>query len=1214
MNSKRNGYGISGSSYDVRQKINAKVIGVLRYNNDIRSSLMSRNIGMYTHAHLDEGIGYISNLYSLETSKPFSLGEDGLLGYTHINESSYQKKISHIYGFGDVIEYYKHNYNSRQGYLRQYNNYNDYLSFIDDVTGGNIPFLSFMHNIFNSSTPYVGNEEQMTVQSVLYNFIQNDTSGLFGRYDDMQFALQKDRIGTVTPDPIGALSGVVTTNINSLTGTDTPLGLITNNVYANTLRNSAYFNSIRNTRYITPSVYQQLGNKTNTIHYLSSLGNEFITDSIESRLSEDFSYDLSVRYIEHLPDISNERDRVIDNSDNIDTLYENISRNIYNIFNVNNSINQYQSYYNPNDNTRTVRGAADIVVGNKLYYSWDEGDIFGVEPNVTSFHYQETNRGYIEDVINENSILNKTQKLFTSHNENGIDTLVGRFHTSGGHDKTHNEVSLLQSAVTSFGMSHGRNLLTEAAYKYNMKPKTNGYSNPYCRVWTYHNQYEKINNLIRPFSEDESILDVSDIQSSWWRFGRRKGSAQRLSDNSSLNRNGFVNITPTNNDSENAVDIKQCMFSIENLAWKDVKTDIENGIKPLSPEQIGPNGGRIMWFPPYDLKFNESVQVQWQPNDFIGRGEKIYTYTNTDRSGTLSFILLVDHPSIVDMWKKNGATGNVQDDEQSLLRFFAGCSTLKLNDADGYIHPDIIVPEKEDEPIPYIEDNNTEDIIFYIFFPNNYAISDIPGDNDKFDYLINNYESKKDGNLGILYEGYKWQYPVENEESFKVLKENLLETNYKNNGNSHLNSSIREAGYEDATNSLYEIATGNVLKNKMVVSARIEGYASNHGYKKNNEELIRRRVKFAGEFLRKKLGIEVEINADMDEKERLLPGSIINVDDNDCQNISGLSAKKARCAKVILTTKNTNVTDDLKDSLVPTVTTNISKDVSLVMNPNSFNYYGELTKQQQRAKNLSESIVDINDSIKTQMEQISIITKEYNISTVRRSGNELKDLSLKLTQQKEDEALEEIRKNKEEINELNNNATPQRWDAEAQYFSMLQDNDYFTYSRIIDKIKYFIPAYHSITPEGFNARLGFLHQCTRQGMTRSTSDMNTFASAGNLAFGRPPICVLRIGDFYHTKIIIESVTIDYENSQWDLNPEGIGIQPTFARVSLQFKFLGGSDLEAPIARLQNAVSFNYYANQSVYDDRSDIGIYDTSKQKPIISGTPWKPSLKNNYK
>jgi hypothetical protein len=70
------------------------------------------------------------------------------------------------------------------------------------------------------------------------------------------------------------------------------------------------------------------------------------------------------------------------------------------------------------------------------------------------------------------------------------------------------------------------------------------------------------------------------------------------------------------------------------------------------------------------------------------------------------------------------------------------------------------------------------------------------------------------------------------------------------------------------------------------------------------------------------------------------------------------------------------------------------------------------------------------------------------------------------------------------------------------------------------------------------------------------------------------------------------MTINYDDPQWDLNPEGIGVMPMFAKINLDFTFIGGSDLAGPIARLQNAVSFNYYANASVYDNRAERVEYD----------------------
>jgi hypothetical protein len=96
------------------------------------------------------------------------------------------------------------------------------------------------------------------------------------------------------------------------------------------------------------------------------------------------------------------------------------------------------------------------------------------------------------------------------------------------------------------------------------------------------------------------------------------------------------------------------------------------------------------------------------------------------------------------------------------------------------------------------------------------------------------------------------------------------------------------------------------------------------------------------------------------------------------------------------------------------------------------------------------------------------------------------------------------------------------------------------------------------------------------------SDLN----ARNTSFGPPPICVLRVGDFYHSKVIFRDLNITFDDSTWDLNPEGIGVQPMIANVTLQINFIGGQGLEKPIERLQNALSSNFYANTEMYDERS----------------------------
>ena len=78
--------------------------------------------------------------------------------------------------------------------------------------------------------------------------------------------------------------------------------------------------------------------------------------------------------------------------------------------------------------------------------------------------------------------------------------------------------------------------------------------------------------------------------------------------------------------------------------------------------------------PPYGLRFNEDTSVQWNEHSFIGRGENVFTYTNTSRSGTLDFMMVVDHPSILDYstWYGESQPDKLPKDTD-VLRFFAGC-------------------------------------------------------------------------------------------------------------------------------------------------------------------------------------------------------------------------------------------------------------------------------------------------------------------------------------------------------------------------------------------------------------------------------------------------------------------------------------------------------------------------------------------------------------
>jgi hypothetical protein len=167
---------------------------------------------------------------------------------------------------------------------------------------------------------------------------------------------------------------------------------------------------------------------------------------------------------------------------------------------------------------------------------------------------------------------------------------------------------------------------------------------------------------------------------------------------------------------------------------------------------------------------------------------------------------------------------------------------------------------------------------------------------------------------------------------------------------------------------------------------------------------------------------------------------------------------------------------------------------------------------------------------------------------------------------------------------------------ECDYFDLISEENEFIYDSLKEKFKFFHPAFHAITPEGLNSRLTFLNQCVRPGATipvkKEGGGLSTTDAATNTAFGAPPICVLRVGDFYHSKIAIDNISYSYDDNLLDLNPEGIGVQPMIASVTITFKYLGGQGLKEPVSRLQNALSFNYYANTEMYDDRAILTVTD----------------------
>ena len=804
----------------------------------------------------------------------------------------------------------------------------------------------------------------------------------------------------------------------------------------------------------------------------------------------------------------------------------------------------------------SVMGRKKDAKNSAIYEYYQEFDNGSVKTRVKSSN--ETSDGFTAKIGfgsgNYSQILRATNNVFRSDEAK---SLINRFHTT----KTDFSDDELVSSYSRFGLSRGRNLLR----KNGQADTSTGFHNPYCRVWTAHHQYSTMKDRIRPFMDGGNFKSIADTQKDLGAL--RPNGANRLSDNSVLMDSGFVRVSPHNTMFNTGYDsLKKYMFSIENLAWKDFARD-----EFLYPEQRGMYGGRIMWFPPYNLKFTENVNTSWRDNEFIGRGEKIYTYANTERGGTLSFTLLIDHPSILNKWRgTKDINGSAKEEmEQDILRYFAGCGELDPSIGRGGIKKDDIDSQEDEDLTPKPKpDAQYIDFKYVMFFPNNFS--------------ANSYRKKPKEAIDKIN-----QYEMTNgvdpfTEMDKKYKDQILSPeNYFNNSIYGLNTAqglrdnIKDIdkmlnvgtdpdhvfSYEELRDDLQEKFGGDNIfgldsKNYEIGEIVIDGYASDAGYIKYNKILAEDRAKLiaaiAGYVCK-------SVDTSKIKKGKYLELTVGRAGGNK-DDVDDKFAKIARSSVITFRVK-------LKDNIKPEGADG-NKDV--VAKPII------LGAPIEPIGNIRASIYNAQSGL-----ELEGVPKE-NTEDIAPGGDIEKDPENIVT-------VTTVKKT-EQKNEYT-------YGNEYLYFKKISAEDKMVYKSIVDKVRFFEPAFHSLTPEGFNARLNFLHQCTRQGPTigshsgNKTDEMGGASdyrgSAANLAFGRPPYCILRIGDFYFSKICIQSISINYDNNggtQWDLNQEGIGVQPMMANIDINFMFIGGQDIDGPVNSLQNAITNNYYANSSIYDD------------------------------
>lgn len=931
--------------------------------------------------------------------------------------------------------------------------------------------------------------------------------------------------------------------------------------------------------------------------------------------------------------------------------------------------NDYKVRINDETMSKSWAGGA-----GRTYYEYYEKE--GNNPKLKDLTDSQFGDFYADIQPDNHTLISKTKKWFQQEENDYIgrrfSTLISRFHSNNDEESLEEiENSVALQAGSKYGLSHGRNLLK-------LQPDdSRGYEDPYCRVWKWHKQYSRlVKDTIRPFEVKQKDLEENY---NWSVFRSKKpnekfeGGGDRLEMYGSMydnngNTTGLVNITPSIDKAsgKQIVDVKKCMFSIENLAWKGVFNNHdsfdENG---LSPEQKGPLGGRIMWFPPYDIKFNESTQANWQTNEFIGRGEPIYTYANTQRSGTLTFKLLIDHPAILDYWKRRDNEGSVAqsgiDDvfskEQELLRFFAGCSIL-MADKTKYAQVDKEVETNVKDPTQSPTKTQGNVINFFVFFPNNYSGIDdkVGGVVDPIDYLMNGVGCQKYTDIG----------KIDDKDSYKDLNTDPSAI-YTYNG-------VTVGGYEMRTQPGISIIQSNTTSNwicdvsdntgeyyslvKMAGSEAMaeSGYSPDAPLEKKiewnkmryyyradkdtlNQILVGDENDGAVSYIDK---VSYQLNSfgyseackrfnfDQNTTYSMAEVYVALNGENGCSFTNLCNSDRVAELKKILSGEKGEITNISCEGMASSQANNESTATNKKRNTKLAKQRAKTVRTWLQSKLKNESIhyasgdtytIDANKEYnqkdsnekEAKLTRCAIVRITYggddvvdgsqtNIS-IDESGNTENNSNVI----SEEETKAPIEDNVVEPNTVNSVGTTYRYDNEYLFFKKLTKEEPFIQKLLSERINNFDPVFHSMSPEGFNARLTFLNQCMRQGPTISSSDTSGMKkhNPNNLAFGRPPVCVLRVGDFYNTKIVITSMTIDYDPLVWDLNQEGIGVMPMIANITLNFNFIGGSDLGGPIQRLQNATSFNYYANTGVYDNRSELINYENGKPESFFSYDPY---------
>jgi outer membrane protein OmpA-like peptidoglycan-associated protein len=703
----------------------------------------------------------------------------------------------------------------------------------------------------------------------------------------------------------------------------------------------------------------------------------------------------------------------------------------------------------------------------------------------------------------------------------------------------------------------------------------------------------------RVFQKDTPYFTYADLQKS-----DGITTEGRKFSYSVLDKTYNLNIAPLKNPgSTNIVDnkVKKYMFSIENLAWR---TSDRPGFTydDLPVCEKGPNGGRVMWFPPYDISFSDDSTPDFSSTNFLGRPEPIYTYKNTSRKGSISWKIVVDHPAIMNTIIQKQLAGVAKQRVDSIVdSFFAGCTKydmyelgIKFNTIptrDLFTYQQILNnPRLTNEELGQVafEIPVESEVVTTGNAENGDGQSNSVGGTS----TVTNSTSLVDGSE-MLKEFLNYAFYFENDcpecygtyattssKPFDSWYDSYIpkqSTTYvtkapatvyvgsqpftKEGVQTFFNGVIKQ-NFDKLKKEFLEKLKEIIIDKKGTVELTLRGSASAPAKVGYNKNLSQRRVDSVQKwFNNQKLGDKL-ISELKDQFKIVIQTQgeeeVVTVGTTD-----GGNGTPINCTTNITTTPSVNPTGG---------------DIPGASSNSSAQWYSVPAMACRRVALTNIKVMVPPEPTPVDTPVVTTDKTTTDPSKVEKPGNTSNTIKPTPNLRVEQKIKEGI--SKKILRFLF---------SECDYFEVIKESDPMIYDSIKQKIKYFNPAFHSTTPEGLNARLTFLNQCVRPGQTIPVIGPDgrpKYNDALNTSFGAPPILILRMGDFYHSKIVPTSLGITYDPITFDLNPEGIGVQPMIAKITLAFNFIGGHGLKEPVEELQNALSFNYYANTEIYDERA----------------------------